>query len=333
MTRRFASLAPLVLLLAAAPPAPVPKEVSLPGGEGGIGFDDLRWCQPLKCLLVPAGGTGMLHFLGGAANHLATTTVRPPAPYKGGHDDGTPSADEGRGNVFATARTSRELLLVDVMAKRVFARTKLSAQPDYVRWVEPAAEVWVTEPDAEAIEIFRIEQARPVPVASIKVPGGPESLVVDAPRKRVYAHLWKGKTVAIDISTRKIAATWKNGCEEPRGLALDGARGLLLSGCGDGKATSADLATGTLRGSVETGAGVDLVDFSPKLRHLYVPGARAASLTVVGVGTDGRLTALGSFPSPEGGHCVAVDGGGRIVVCDPKRGRLVLYPDPFPAQK
>jgi hypothetical protein len=333
MTRRFASLVPLVLLLAPAPPAPTPRDVVLPNGEGGIGFDDLRWCHPLRSLLVPAGGTGMLHLLGGAANHLVTTTVRPPAPYKGGHDEGITSADHGRGLVFATDRTSRELVLVDVMAKRVFARSKLSAQPDYVRWVEPAAEVWVTEPDAEAIEVFRTEQGHLVRVASIPVPGGPESLVVDAARKRAYAHLWKGKTVAIDLKSRKLVASWKNGCEGSRGLALDEARGLLLSGCAEGKATAVDVASGKLRGSVETGAGVDLVDFSPTLRHLYVPGGSAATLTVVGVAADGRLTSLGSFPSPEGGHCVAVDGGGRIVVCDPKRGRLVLYADPFPAQK
>src|SRR5512138_610227 len=46
----------LAAVLAASPAVLSP--VALPGGAGGIGFDDLRWSSELHALLVPAGGTG-----------------------------------------------------------------------------------------------------------------------------------------------------------------------------------------------------------------------------------------------------------------------------------
>src|SRR5437762_1248233 len=86
---------------------------------------------------------------------------------------------------------------------------------DDMRFVAPRSEVWVTEPDAEKIEIFTVPTgATPTPVhaADIAVRGGPESLVVDAAHGRAYTHLWHGQTFAIDVAARSIAARWPNGC-------------------------------------------------------------------------------------------------------------------------
>jgi outer membrane protein assembly factor BamB len=331
MLRRAAALASLVLvLMAAAPPEPKPADLAVPGGEGGIGFDDLRFAPALSGILVPAGRTGMLHLLDAAAGRftrsvqVGSTTKE----YKGGHGEGVTSADAGGGRVYATDRTSQELVVVDMAAGRVTARAKLSASPDYVRFVPATGEVWVTEPDAEKIEVFSLREGKPVSVASIAVPGGPESLTCDA--KRAYTHLWKGTAVAIDIAARTIGARWKNGCDGSRGIALDAASGLLFTGCAEGKVTSLDLATGRLVGSAPTGAGVDIIDYDSSRRHVYAPGGRAKTMTIVRVEKDGRLAALGTFPAAESAHCVASDGAGHAVVCDPNRGRLLLYADPFP---
>src|SRR5262249_2982932 len=134
----------------------------------------------------------------------------------------------------------------------------VSASPDYARYVAATGEVWVTEPDAEKIEVFSVADAtRPVSVGSVSVAGGPESLVIDGTRARAYTFLWGGGAVAIDVQTRMIAEQYPNGCAASRGLALDEARGFLFAGCHEGKAVTLDVAHGGQQlGMVTSGDGV-----------------------------------------------------------------------------
>ena len=221
--------------MASAAPAPI----EIPGGSAGVGFDDLRFSVSLGKVLVPAGRTGSLVLLDPATRNVtAVEGFSAKKEYGGGHDVGVTSADSGRGRVFATDRTSGLLAIIDPAGRRIVSRSKLGGAPDYVRYVEPSGEVWVTEPDSERIEIFHLLAGIPpaaVHDGFLPVPGGPESLAVDARRGRAYTHLWNGKTVAIDVKARRIAATWNNGCKASRGLALDEARGFLFAACSDGK--------------------------------------------------------------------------------------------------
>ena len=43
--------------------------------------------------------------------------------------------------------------------------------------------------------------------AAIVVSNGPESIVVDGMRGRVYTHHWQSSTMSIDVRTRKITPT------------------------------------------------------------------------------------------------------------------------------
>jgi hypothetical protein len=203
-----------------------------------------------------------------------------------------------------------------------------------VRFVASTRELWVTEPDAEQIEIFSLPTgAQPMPQRSAVVPvvGGPESLVIDLRRGRAYTHLWKASTVAIDLAQRSIVATWSNGCTDSRGIALDEERGWLFVGCREGRATVLDVAhDGRLLSSAATGVGVDIIDYDAARRHLYVPGAESATLTILGVSAQGQLSVLGSAPAATGSHCVTTDGNGRVFVGDPHAGRLLVIRDEYP---
>ena len=243
------------------------------------------------------------------------------------------SADDGSGFLFATDRTSGRLEVVDPAAGKIVAGAKLAGSPDYVRYVATTGELWVTEPDSERIEIFRLEGTPPRPVhdAFLKVAGGPESLVIDAARGRAYTHLWEGMTVALDLKSRSTVAKWANSCKGSRGIALDAARGFVFVGCAEGKAAVLDVATGKQLGSVSAGSGIDVIDYNPRLSHLYLPGAKSATLAIVAVSEQGKLSLLGTFPTAAGGHCVAADENGTSYVCDPKGGRLLVIPDTFPA--
>ena len=69
-------------------------------------------------------------------------------------------------------------------------RPRWQVVPDYVRYVAPTHEVWVTEPREHRIEIFSLDQKlTPTHAAFIDISGGPESLLVDRATGRAYANL------------------------------------------------------------------------------------------------------------------------------------------------
>src|SRR5262249_27543830 len=126
--------------------------VSLPDGSPGIGFDDLK-LSPSWGILAPGGRTGNLALVDPATRSVATVGGFSMLPFEfGGHDQGPTSADEGGGFLYVTDRTTQRLHVVDPVARRIVGTAALAASPDYVRWVEPTGELWVTEPDAEQIE-------------------------------------------------------------------------------------------------------------------------------------------------------------------------------------
>ncbi len=323
-----AALASSALVHAQAPSAPA--VIPIPGGEGGVGFDDLRFSPTLGRVIVPAGRTGSIVLVEPAQWRLTRIEGFAAKPdFGGGHDDGVTSADEGRGFLFAVDRTSERLAVVDPADGRVVSSARLAGSPDYVRFVEPAGQVWVTEPDKERIEIFRLEGNPPKPIHDdfLEVRGGPESLVIDAAGGRAYTNLWKSETVVLNTKNRGVVARWQNGCAGSRGIALDEERGFLFVGCSEGSGVALDAKSGKILGQIRAGNGIDIIDYSPSLHHLYLPGAKSATLAVVAVSATGVLSLLGEVPTAQGSHCAVADVSGHIYVCDPGAGRLLVVRD------
>ncbi len=122
-----------------------------------------------------------------------------------------------------------------MQVRRWSHRPRWQVVPDYVRYVAPTHEVWVTEPREHRIEIFSLDQKlTPTHAAFIDISGGPESLLVDRATGRAYANLWTDSSLAIDLKGRKEVGRWKNGCRGSRGLAFGGARNFLFVGCAEG---------------------------------------------------------------------------------------------------
>lgn len=309
-----------------------PVGVPLPGGDGGIGFDDLVFSAPLGRFIVPGGRTGRVFLLDPATRKLEAVGALSKLPaWSGGHGQGVTSADARPGTLFAADRTARKLIALPLRGTGPLAEAPLEGGPDYVRWVEPTREVWVTEPGRKSIEIFRFDLT-PAPAlvrtGRIEVPDGPESLVVDAAHGRAFTSTWHDQTLVISLRERTVLARWTNGCKGARGLAADPERGLLFVGCEEGAVTVVDLGHGgRLAGRARTGTGVDVIAHDASSRRLYVPAADAGRLEVFEVSQDGSLRALWQAPTAAGAHCVASDGAGQVLVCDPKAGRLLLFQD------
>ena len=332
--RTIASVLAVCLLAAcetvcagAAAPRAVP--IPLPGGDGGVGFDDLVFAADLGELLVPAGRTGNLDLVDPATREVTPVAgFSSQASFSSGHGEGTTSADSGGGWIFAIDRTALDLVVIDPATRTVVARARLASSPDYVRWVAPTREVWVTEPDADRIEVFALPATggpQPTHRGFIATPGGPESLVVDPDAARAYTHLWNRATLVIDVETRAIFARWPNRCEGSRGIALDAARGFLFAGCAEGRAVVLDLHhDGAVLSTLDAGAGVDIIAYDPGLGHLYLPGGRSATMAILGVSPAGELSLLATVATAPGAHCAVADDHHQVWLCDPGHGRPLL---------
>jgi hypothetical protein len=311
-------------------PVPIP----LPGGSGGIGFDDLGFDPHLDRVLVPAGRTGTLDLID--PKTLAITTITgfsAQDQFGGGHGEGTTSVDAGRGLLFATDRSKMLINIIDPATKTIQASAPVDSAPDYVRYVDLTGELWITEPDKEQIEVFTLSSGKPltpVHAAFITVKGGPESLVIDSTRGRAYTHLWGAATVAIDVKTHAVVGQWPNGCQGSRGIALDEQQGFLFAGCSEGKAVVLDVKSdGKELSRLDFGSGVDVISYSPTLKHLYVPGSSSATLGIFDVSASGKLSLLGVADTATGAHCVTADNQDNAWICDPDHGQLLLVKDPF----
>jgi hypothetical protein len=250
------------------------ESLPLPDGPPGIGLDDLRYSAAMGSVLVPAGRTGNLDIVDGRTHAVAAITgFSAEAEFDGGHDFGATSVEEVDGMLYVTDRTTERLYAVDPEGGAFTGGVDLAASPDYVRDAGNG-ELWVTEPDAEQVEIFALPGL--VSLAIVPIPGGPESLVIDRVRGRAYAHAEGGVTLSIDLASRAIVETWSNGCVTPKGIALDAARGLLVVGCGEGALVALDVAgNGHVVGQLAYGDGLDVLGYDPQRHHLYAPGGKS----------------------------------------------------------
>ena len=308
-----------------------PTAVSIPGGEGGIGFDDMIFSSGLHKVLVPAGHTGKLYLIDPTTYEMAsiggfTSSVK----FQNGHETGISSADEGEGFIFAADHGTKELDAVDIKSGAVVATANLAGDADYVRYVGFNHEVWVTEPHNNQIEIFKFSSGEhPKLDLAMRIPvlHGPESLVIDHRRGNAYTNLGQ-MAAAIDLETHHIVNTWSNRCQKSRGDALDEQRDFLFVSCAEGKAVVFDLNQENKKlSSLKTDPGVDVISYNSKLSHLYFTSSKKATLTILGVSGQGKLSLLRQAKTEIKSHCVVSDDQNNIWVCDPLHGQLLRFKD------
>lgn len=327
----LSAVLPLSTLAAPAPRTPQ-ASIRIAGGAHGIGFDDIGYTAALQRVIIPAGATGQLVLIDPATDTLTTITGVSAAPTgRPQRREGTTSAAYAEGYLFASDHDPAEIVAIDPRTGKIVGRTPLASGPDYVRYVARTHEIWVTEPERQQIQVFKLTVAgKPQlkPATAIAIPGGPESLEIDNPRNRAYANLWKSKTVEMELSSHKVLAEWPNTCKSSHGIALDRAHDHVFVACGGGKVvTLAPAEHGKVLASASAGAGIDIVSYSPKLQHLYVPGARAATLTIFDVAPSGQLHALAVYTTAKHAHCVTNDNAGHVFVCDPRAGAILKIDD------
>jgi hypothetical protein len=328
---------------AAAPPdagAPSPagpaqltfRPVALPGATAPASLDYIAYEPAHARVWVPVGNTGSVDVYDTQSGSFTRVDGFKTAEreWHGKKRTVGPSAvSVGDGFAYVGDRATSQVCAVDLATLKLGRCVTLPSPTDGVAYVASAKEVWVTTPRADALVV--LDASRPAvlrPKATIKLGGAPEGYAVDDAHGRFFTNLEdKNKTVMVDVKTHEPRATWSPGCgaDGPRGLAADGGRGLLFVACTDHVVVLDAGHDGAAVATLDTGAGVDNIDWLDPQRLLYVAASKAARLTVARVDDQGRPTVVATGETTAGARNAVADAGGNAYVPDPLDARLLVF--------
>lgn len=321
------------------PAAPAPATVhalALPGAppSGGVFMDYIAYDRVHHRLWVPAGNTASVDVVDTRTEKITQLAGFPTAEFERGGTKrtvGPSSASVGEKTVYVGNRGDSSVCALDSATLEKGACLKLESMPDGVAYVGATKEVWVTTPRDRSLAILDASKAGALTLkAKVPLEGSPEGYAVDEGRGVFYTNLEdKNRTLAIDVRTRALTKTWLPKCADdgPRGLAIDAAWNFLLVACTDHVNVLDAGHDGQLLSSVDTGPGIDNIDYVVSRHELYAAAGRAAKLTVARLDAQGKLTTVSSVATAAGArNAVATDEGVAYLTDSPEGKLLVVTP-------
>ena len=319
------------------------RPIALQAAPGVVTLDYFAWDGARGRLWVPGGNTGSVFVIdrGGAVKAIGGFET---AEFTLGSRHGRLGASSvaiGDGVAYVGDRADRSVCAVDAATLARLGCLAIATPeegwagaPDAVVYVAATKELWITRgappigiPSADkALTVIDVSNPRaPRIAAKIPIGASAEGFAVDATRGLFYTNLEEtGETIALDVRTRAIVARWKPGCDEARGLALDEERGFLFAAC-SGRVVAIDVKDdGRTLGAIDTGGGLDNIDYSPASRRLYAAASQAATLTIAFVTPWGRLESIAVVPTAKGARGVVAGDGDTAYVADPLGGRILV---------
>jgi hypothetical protein len=307
------------------------KPVALPGSPAPASLDYIAYEPVRGRVWVPLGNTGSVAVYDIASGRFSSVDGFKTAEreHNGKKRTVGPSAVSiGNGVAYVGNRATSEVCAVDLGSLKTGKCIKLPSPTDGVAYVASAQEVWVTTPHSQTIAVLDASKPDVLKAkTSITFDGDPEGYATDSSRGLFFTNLEdKNKTVVVDVSTHKPKATWTPDCgsDGPRGIAAEVAHGFVYVACTD----HVDVLDGTHDGAhlarLDTGAGVDNIDWSEPHRLLYVAAAKAAKVLVARVDDRGQPTVVATGETTEGARNGVADSSGNAYVTDPMNARLLV---------
>jgi DNA-binding beta-propeller fold protein YncE len=308
------------------------KAVPLPGAKAPVSLDYVAYEPAHARVWVPVGDTGSVDVYDVAAGTFTRVDgfKTGEREYHGKKRTAGPSAVAiGDGVAYVGDRATSEVCAVDLGTLKVGKCLKVAGGADGVAYVGAAKEVWVTAPGAQSIVVFDVTKPDTLkPKTSIKFDGDPEGFAFDASRGLFFTNLEdKNKTVAVDIKTHKPKSpAFSLDCADgPRGVAADVGRGFVYVACTDRVLVLDGAHGGAKLASLETGAGVDNIDWLEPQRLLYAAAGKGARLTVARIDDKGQPTVLATGSTVEGARNGVADASGNAYVPDAAGAQLLVF--------
>ena len=315
------------------------KRIDLPRASGLVALDYFAYDRATERVWVPASNTGSVDVIDEKTDTVSQITGFPTGEIERRGRKitvGPTAASIGDGVVYIGNRGNGTLCVVDTKSLTRLECVSVSADqivtPDGVVYVAATREVWVTfrvkagdNAAAKCLEIFDASHPHHLkPKTKIPLDGLAEGYAVDNQRGLFYTNIEDtGSTVAIDVRTHKIVAKWNPGSSDLQGLALDTARHFLFVACGDHVVNLDAAHDGKILDSLQTGAGLDNIDYSPDAKILYAAASEAAVLTIAEVGDDGKFHLKATVPTVKGARGVIAGRDETAYLIDPAEGCIV----------
>jgi DNA-binding beta-propeller fold protein YncE len=310
------------------------RALALPGATAPVTLDYIVYERARARVWVPVGDTGSVDVLDVASGSFVRvdgfkTAEREVRGKK--RMMGPSAAAVGDGFVYIGNRATSEVCPVDTATLKLGKCLKLSSPTDGVAYVAAAKEVWVTTPRDQSLTVLDASKPDALKIkTTIKVDGAPEGYAVDDARGLFFTNLEdKDQTLVIDVKTHKAREpAWKPECgpDGPRGIAADLARGFVFVACTDHVQVLDAGRDGARLATLDTGAGVDNIDWLETHRLLYVGAAKAARLTVARIDDKGHPTVIATGVSAQGARNGVADASGNAYLADPAGARLLVFP-------
>ncbi len=338
-----------LVVIACAQQSSAPKytPITLPGAQGLVTLDYFAYDPGSNRLWVPAGNLGSVDVIDTNSNQVSQVSGFPTGQvqFKGKmRTMGPSSVTVGDGVVYVGSRADSRICVIEARTLKLGnciafapASAGLASAPDGLIYIAATRELWATS-GAPPVGVPAADKAMKIlsastptqlqPAGKIPLPGSAEGYAVDNLHGRFYTNLEEtGQTVAIDVKKRAIAATWRS-CEDPSGVAVDSKRQFVFVACVDHVIVLDGAHDGRQLGSLDTGKGLDNIDYSEDAGLLYAAAATDAKLTIARVDDQGKPSVVAVVPTVEGARSVVAGPKGSAYLIDPYGGRILRVPAP-----
>lgn len=305
----------------------ITRTLALPDhGQGNITMDYIAYDPKTGYVWVPAINVGSVYVVDtgdGSVREISGFAANEVELGGRKRRQGPSGVSVGDGVVYIGDRADSSVCAIDEKTLTRKTCGHIDSTPDGVVYVAPTKEVWVTAPRDKSVRI--LDSQTLTQKEKLTFEGQPEGYAVDAKRGRLYMNYEdKDVTTAIDLKTRKTVAKWPSACGEdgPHGLSVDQDAGLLFVACST-QAEVLDVGhNGEKLSSINTGDGVDDLNYSPATHTLYIAAAKDARLTVARVDAAGKLSLIAQVPTHEGARNGVVTRDGTIYLAHSQLGQL-----------
>ena len=303
------------------------RTLALPDhGQGNITMDYITYDPKTGYVWVPAiniGSVDVVDTSNGSVREISGFAAKELEVKGRKRAQGPSGVSIGDGVVYIGDRADSSVCAVDekTLARKTCGH--IDSTPDGVVYIAPTKEVWVTAPGDNSVRILDSQTLNQKEKLTFE--GRPEGYAVDAKRGRLYMNYEdKDLTTAIDLKTHKTVAKWQSSCGEdgPHGLSVDQDSGYLFVACST-RAEVLDAGhNGEKLSSIDTGDGVDDLNYSPSTHMLYIGAAKDARLTVARVDASGKLSQVAMVPTHEGARNGVVTKDGTVYLAHSQLGKL-----------
>ncbi len=283
---------------------------------------------------VPVGDTGSVDVFdikSGAFQRVDGFKTKKRKWHGHEHMMGPSAATVGDGVAYVTDRATGEVCAIDEKSLKRDRCLTLKSPADFVTYVASTKEVWATTPRDKSITV--LDASKPASLkakAVIKALGSVEGSAFDAGHGLFYTNLEdKNQTLAIDMKSHAVKATWSPGCSEaPHGIAVDPSRGFVIVGCNDGIRVLDGSHDGATLGKLDTGDGVDDIFYDASKELVYVAASKARRLTVLHIDDKGTPSVVATGDTSGRARNAVADADGNVYVADSAGAQLLIFAAP-----